>query len=169
MKQLKSIKKYLRKEKELCAGFFVLLVCVLFICFVYNRHALRPEADFSLLATFKKVDGIREGSPVRMGGIPVGSVQSLSLTNDYQVRVILRFDRTLAVPDDTTDMILSNGFLGSKYIELIVGSSEDMLEPGDSLGYTQDVLLIDELFQRVLSMMRARKTGSKDISEGEKE
>ena len=42
-----------------------------------------------------------------------------------------------------------------------------MLESGDSLGYTQDVLLIDELFQRVLNMMRAKKAPSKDNSEGE--
>ena len=167
MIQMLDIKKYLRKEKELFAGLCVLLLCVLFICFVYNRHALRPEADFSLLATFKKVDGIRVGTPVRMGGIYVGSVQSLSLADDYHVRVILRFDEVHPIPDDTVAMIVSSGFLGSKYIELMVGGSDDMLENGDSLAYTQDVLLIDELFQRVLSMMRAKKLPHKNDTEGE--
>ena len=168
MIQMLDIKRYLRKEKELCAGLCVLLLCVLFICLIYNRRALRPEADFSLLATFKKVDGIREGTPVRMGGIYVGSVQSLSLADDYYVHVVLRFDKVYPVPDDTVAMIVSSGFLGPKYIELMVGGSDDMLESGDTLAYTQDVLLIDELFQRILSMMRAKKLPNKGV-EGEQQ
>ena len=172
MKVLNYIRRYFRKDKELCVGFFMLICCVLFLCFVYNRHALRPAADFSLQATFSKVDGIREGTPVRMGGIHVGTVQTLSLTNDYKVRVTLRFDKKYSVPDDTVAMIISNGFLGSKYVELMVGGSEDMLESGDSLAYTQDVLLLDELIQRVLTMMRSRKHPAEEetkeeVSQGE--
>lgn len=167
MRYRDHIRNYLRKEKELCAGFLVLCACALFICFVYNRSALRPEADFSLQATFSKVDGLRVGTPVRMGGIRVGTVESLSLTNDYHVCVNLRFEKALAVPDDTVAMIVSTGFLGSKYIELMVGGSEDMLESGDSLAYTQDVLLLDELFQRVLNMLRAKKIPPQE--EGDKE
>ena len=171
MERFDDIKKYLRKEKELCAGLCVLLLCVLFICFVYNRHALRPDADFSLFATFTKVDGLRPGTPVRMGGIQVGSVQSLALTDDYHVRVNLRFEKIVPVPDDTVAMIVSAGFLGPKYIELMVGGSDDMLETGDTLAYTQDVLLIDELFQRVLGIMRTKKgvVAEEESSEGEKE
>ena len=150
--------KLSRQNMELVAGILFLFFLTCFVCFAYwtKKAVGKPEA-FQLYATFNKVDGVSEGTQVYLAGLPVGYVKSLELDNFFRVRTLLVFDRYLDLPDDTAVVIETSGIVGAKHIELIAGGSDEFLEAGDSIQYVQDVLLLDELLERVLQIMRDKK------------
>ena len=72
------------------------------------------------------------------------------------------------IPDDSSASIVSSGLMGSKYIEIEPGGSEDYLAPGDEFSYTQDAMVIEELLDRIVSMGKAKRS-PKEVEEMEKE
>src|SRR5207249_3093878 len=59
---------------ETVLGAVVLLVAALFLFFAYQTSQLRTVAGYQLTAEFTRIDGIRQGSDVRISGIKIGSV-----------------------------------------------------------------------------------------------
>src|SRR5260370_9164727 len=55
-------------------GAVVVVVAALFLLFAYKTSQLRAVTGYPLTAEFEKVDGIRQGSDVRISGIKIGSV-----------------------------------------------------------------------------------------------
>ena len=108
-------------------------------------------------ATYNKVDGINVGSPVRLAGTQIGYVSNIQLDEYYRVRMTFILDNNVVLPLDSAAMIETNGLLGGKYIEVLPGGEEDAMAFGDEFFYTQDVLLLDELLERFLSLMRIKK------------
>jgi phospholipid/cholesterol/gamma-HCH transport system substrate-binding protein len=114
-------------------------------------------SHFILYAEFKKADGLMNGAPVRLAGLPVGYVSEQKFSNNFQVRVTLSFDKKLEIPVDSSVTIETDGLLGAKHIELTPGADEEILESGDTLAYTQDVLLLDELLNKLNAYMAKKK------------
>lgn len=154
------MKSFLKKNAviETIAGLVVLICFVSLFSFVYSRKQIKPEAtNFQLYARFNKVDGIKEGALVQLSGIPVGYVTDMVLDPFYGVILTLSFNKPMELPTDTAAIIETNGLVGAKFIELVPGGEEDVLKHGSTIGYTQDVLLIDDLLNHVLEFMRKRK------------
>lgn len=164
------MKSWVRQKelKEILAGAFVLVIFVFIFSLVYNKKQLKPEeTNFKLYALFNKVDGIREGSVVQLSGIPVGYVTAMELDPFYRIVLTLSFKKPVDLPMDTAAIIETNGLIGNKYIELVPGGDEENIKEGSKIAYTQDVLLIDDLLNRLLEFMRKRKgEASQQLSEG---
>src|SRR6266851_2184559 len=58
---------------ETVMGAVVLVVAALFLLFAYKTSQLRAVTGYPLTAEFEKIDGIRQGSDVRISGIKSGS------------------------------------------------------------------------------------------------
>ena len=106
------------------------------------------------------------GAPVRLSGLPVGHVFALDFGDNFLVKVTLSFDKKLELPIDSSASIETDGILGPKHIELIPGADEELLESGNDLTYTQDVLLLDELLNKLNAYM-ANKNESKGVKNEE--
>ena len=75
------------------------------------------------------------------------------------VRVTIRDD--IKVPNDTAVKIASDGLLGDTYISLEPGGSEDMLEDGGELEFTQGAVnLMDLIAQAVFGAAGAKDDGA---------
>src|SRR5215472_2896629 len=59
---------------ETLMGAVVLVAAALFLFFAYSTSQIRSVAGYPVTAQFQSVDGIRDGSDVRIGGVKVGSV-----------------------------------------------------------------------------------------------
>ena len=81
----------------------------------------------------------------------------MKLDTFYRVILTLSFNGPINLPTDTAALIETNGLVGAKFIELIPGGEEENLKHGNTIRYTQDVLLIDDLLNHVLEFMRKRK------------
>ena len=142
------------KNFKILLGAFLFLL--LFFCLsILNQTSVKDQKkdDFILYANFTKTDGLNVGAPVRLSGVQVGHVFKQELADSYSVKVTFSFEKKLELPIDTSVSIETDGFLGTKHIELIPGSDEEILESGDTIGYSQDTILIDELLTKVNSYM----------------
>lgn len=91
-----------------------------------QRSVFSAKTDYN--AVFENVSGLRPGSPVRIGGVDVGTVSSVELGDDGKIHV------TFGVVDDATDLVRqgsvatigNKGLLGDKLVEVTVGDGEPL-------------------------------------------
>jgi phospholipid/cholesterol/gamma-HCH transport system substrate-binding protein len=120
---------------ETMVGIFVLLglVVVSTLLFVIAGRQKLFEPRYRLTALFSQVGGLKVGSPVRLAGLEVGSVESLNFTSRGKVLASLsiqeRYQRQIR--KDSVASISSVGILGDKSVEITVGSkAENVLSSG---------------------------------------
>ena len=152
--------EYSREEqKKLKIGLCVTVVLIL-LTFLYasDRKAIEHHESgnyYSVYARFGRTDGLKVGDVVRMAGVTVGQVAEAKLDNKYNAVLTLKFREDINIPDDSSASIVSDGILGSKYIEVEPGGSEDYLTEGDEFGFTQDAMVLEELIERIIGMGKA--------------
>ena len=121
-------------------GFFVLLITCLFLFYVYATvdSKLFKSDSFRLHARFDNVDGIMTGSKVKMSGVDIGTVKSVSLEPDsFYAYITMDLDREYSFPDDTEASVQLEGLLGGSYISILPGGSDVLLLNNQEIIYTQ--------------------------------
>ena len=158
------------ETKQILAGTFLVVLLAVSLLFVHSRGKTDNHNEgFVLYAPFTKADGLMTGADVRIAGIKVGQVVNQELSEGYRVKVKLRFNHPVYISDDSSAIIETDGLLGSKYLEIIPGGSEDMLLNGSEILYTQDALILTELMDKVNAYMREKKKDELSSDEGDVE
>jgi phospholipid/cholesterol/gamma-HCH transport system substrate-binding protein len=144
---------------ETVMGAAVLLVAALFLVFAYNSSGLRPVEGYEVSAQFDHVDGIRDGTDVRISGIKVGSIVSEKLDpSTFLATVRMSIDPSIKLPQDTVAEIVSASLLGDKYMSLVPGGSDKMIPPGGRIEHTQSPVSLENLIgQMIFSQPGAEK------------
>jgi phospholipid/cholesterol/gamma-HCH transport system substrate-binding protein len=149
-----------RNVIETVLGAVVLVVAVIFIVFAYTHSGVRAVGGYDVIAKFGRIDGLAVGDDVRLGGMKVGSVNSLSLDAEgYAASVTMRLDTSVKLPTDSAVAIHTEGLFGGKYMELQPGGEEGFIEPGGVLSYSQDAIILEEVIEKIVSI--AREVGKK--------
>ena len=127
---------------ETLIGAAVLGIAALFFVYAYTSSgAGAGQGGYKLTAEFENVEGINIGSDIRMAGIKVGSVVDQQLDPEsFQAVLTMPIDSAVSLPDDSTAKVTSEGLLGSKFIALEPGGSDDKLKDGDQMNYTQSAI-----------------------------
>ena len=121
-------------------GFLVLVITGLFLFYVYVTvdGRLFKSDGFRLHARFDNVDGIMTGSKVKMSGVDIGTVRSVSLEPDnFYAYITMDFDKEYSFPDDTEASVQLEGLLGGSYISILPGGSDVLLLNDQEIIYTQ--------------------------------
>ena len=121
-------------------GFTVLFITGLFLFYVYIilDTKLFKSDDFRLHARFENIDGIVTGSKVKLSGVNIGTVKSISLEPEsYYAFITMNFDKKFSFPDDTEASVQLEGLLGGSYISILPGGSDVMLLNNQEILYTQ--------------------------------
>lgn len=136
---------------ETVMGAVVLLVAALFVMFVYEKRTVSAGDGYDVVASFDNVAGIAAGSDVRIGGIKVGTITSMVLDEDtYRAKVSMRLKPNVKLPDDSSASIVSEGLLGGKYVQLVPGADDRMLQQGDEIRYTQSAVNLEEMIGKFM-------------------
>ena len=136
---------------ETLVGAVVLLVAGFFLYFSYDKADAGTVSGYALIAKFDKVDGVKVGSDVMLAGIKVGTVTDQTLDSEEYLAVLtLSFLTSVKLPDDSAIKIASDGLLGGKYLSVDPGGSEDYLEPGDEIRFTQGAVDLTELIGKAI-------------------
>ena len=140
-----------RNVLETIMGAVVLVVAAFFLIFAYTSSDIARVQGYALYAKFDRVDGLQDGSDVRLSGIKVGTVidQTLELET-YLAVLTLSIDRRVTVPADTVAKVVSDGLLGGKYLALDPGGDERILKPGEEIQFTQSALNLEDLIGRYI-------------------
>jgi phospholipid/cholesterol/gamma-HCH transport system substrate-binding protein len=117
------------RGRMLRVGVFVLVGLAVFLGMIYalGARARLFEPRFTISAEFTEVGGLVEGATVRLAGVQIGRVSSVTLPSEPGGRV--RVDMTIArrvgnrVRKDSVARIETQGLLGDRIIELSVGSA----------------------------------------------
>lgn len=143
---------------ETIMGGVVLLVAALFLVFAYSSADIAAVKGYEVSAKFDRVDGIRQGTDVRMSGIKVGTVLGEKLEPETYFAVLkLSIDSSVKLPIDTNAKIVSDGLLGSKYVALEPGAEEKLLQQGGEITHTQSAINIEDLVSRYIFSGSAKK------------
>lgn len=149
---------------ETVMGAVVLVVAALFLFFAYNTSQFRSVTGYELSANFEHIDGIRDGSDVRISGIKVGSVLSTTLDpKTFLATVKMSVEPNVKLPDDSVAEIVSSSLLGDKYMSLVPGGSDNDIPPGGQIKYTQSSVSLEHL----IGQMMFSPPGGKKSGEGE--
>jgi phospholipid/cholesterol/gamma-HCH transport system substrate-binding protein len=136
---------------ETLVGAIVVLLAGLFVAYGYSVTETGSSDGYEVSAQFNRVDGLTIGSDVRMSGIKVGAVVSLDLDpQSFYANVVFLINNGVTFPDDTSAKITSEGLLGGNYVSLSPGGSEDVLEAGGEILYTQGSVDLIELVSQAL-------------------
>ncbi|AFK57349.1 outer membrane lipid asymmetry maintenance protein MlaD [Tistrella mobilis] len=141
-----------RSVVETLLGAAVIAVAVGFAVHAYTGAGRGGSGSgYALTAAFDSVDGIVPGSEVRIGGIKVGSVTGQHLNPEtYRAEITLSIDPTIKLPADSSAEIASSGLLGDKYVSVVPGGDDRMLQPGQAITYTQSSVSLESLIGRYL-------------------
>ena len=121
-------------------GLLVLLVSGTFIFYIYVTvdTKLFKNDKFQLHARFDNVDGIVAGSKVKLSGVNIGSVRSITLDpENFYAFITIDFDKEYNFPDDTEASVQLEGLLGGSYISILPGGSDVILLKNQEILFTQ--------------------------------
>jgi phospholipid/cholesterol/gamma-HCH transport system substrate-binding protein len=129
-----------------------LLVCVLGMISHFQSPGLQaPATQIRIIAKFNKVDGLSEGSAVRMGGVHVGRVNKMQLDKSFRAVITMDIDNKYPYPMDTSAAIHTDGLFGGKFIVLEPGAEENILNNEDEISLTQDAIIVSDLLELIIS------------------
>lgn len=111
---------------------------------------------YQLLTTVQSAEGVIQGSAVEIAGVQIGSVRKIELTPDGKATIELEIDPKFKLPSDTKIALKTRGMLGDRYVQIIPGTSETLLQAGGEITQFEKGMDIDALTARA-------DTISKDI------
>ncbi|WP_341754463.1 outer membrane lipid asymmetry maintenance protein MlaD [Candidatus Tisiphia endosymbiont of Dioctria rufipes] len=137
---------------ETLVGFIVILVALGFFVFAYKiGNSSKVESGYILKANFQNAEGIVQGSSVMLAGIKIGSVTNITLDKtSFFALLTISINNDIKLPKDTSIAIVTSGILGSRYISVTPGSSEENLAGGDQIKYTQSAVNIESLIGKLI-------------------
>lgn len=133
----------MKLSNEAKVGITVFLaVVVAIIGFRFMRDIPVFSTSMRLVTTFEKADGISSGSQVYIKGVRIGSVSSVRLTSENNVRVGMTIDTEVNIPRGSTAVLTSLGIVEGKSIVIELGESAEYLESGDEIPgeYAQTIM-----------------------------
>lgn len=138
---------------EVLTGGAVLAVALGFLVYAGQGSGLAPAAgSYELKASFRSVEGVTVGTDVRLAGVKVGTVTSLSLNpQTFYADATISVKDGIVLPDDSAILVASEGLLGGSFIELQPGGSPENFAPGAEIEDTQGAVSVVNLLAKFVA------------------
>lgn len=140
---------------EIGTGLFILLgfAALAFLATQTTRLAgYRAGDTYALKARFTNIGQLKERAPVKLAGVTIGSVRSITLDATVLDAVVtIDVDRRyVELPDDSSLSIYTSGLLGDQYVAVKPGGSPEFLADGDEFILTESSVQLEELIGKYL-------------------
>ena len=143
-----------RKSLDTWVGLFVLLgaAALMFLALkAGNMSSLSFEKNYSVVAKFDNIGGLKPRAPVKSAGVVVGRVGDITFDDKtFQALVTISLDQRYRFPKDSSVKILTAGLLGEQYIGLEPGGDTKNLVAGDKISMTQSAIVLENLISQFL-------------------
>jgi phospholipid/cholesterol/gamma-HCH transport system substrate-binding protein len=146
------------RKIELLVGVFVALTIaagLMLALKVANQSMSNGEDSYVLYAKFDNIGGLKVRSAVKVGGVTVGRVDSITLSNsDFTPLVAMSISSEFnQFPETSSVSILTSGLLGEQYVGFQPGFVIDGIEnlaQGDYIEDTKSALILEDLIGQFL-------------------
>jgi phospholipid/cholesterol/gamma-HCH transport system substrate-binding protein len=139
-------------DREVAVGLVLLLGVAILISISLNLGQLGfgETQGYTLQAEFPNAGGLQDGAVVELAGVKIGRVTSVTLTDTYHARVILRILPTIALQEDSRAAIKSKGLIGERYVEISPGKGTAPLPSGGTIRETEAPVDIQEVITKFI-------------------
>ncbi len=144
---------------EAIMGAVVLAVAGGFFYYAYSNSGTKVMNGYHLVAHFDRIDGLVDGSDVKLSGVKVGDVSKISIDpKTYLAQVTMSLQKDVQLPEDTSAQIVSESLMGGKYIALVPGGSDDLLKDGGQITHTQSSVNLEGLIGKYIFSGEEKKS-----------
>jgi phospholipid/cholesterol/gamma-HCH transport system substrate-binding protein len=136
---------------ETVVGIFVVvgLILVGYMTIKLGHVSLLGDDNYSLIARFNSVTGLRVGNPVEILGIQVGKVNLITMDQKNQKAIVeIKLKKDINIYDDAIASIKTEGLIGDKFISIDPGGAGSLLGPRGIITETQSPVDIIELISK---------------------
>ena len=143
---------------ETVLGAVVILIAAIFLVFTLQFSSNAAVKGYDIFGDFRHIDGVKIGDEVRLAGVKIGSVTAVALKRqDYGALVTMRVAPDVLISTDSTVSIDTDGLLGCKYLEILIGGDPKNLKPNDHFGFVQDAVIVEELIEKIVAFAEGQK------------
>lgn len=123
-----------RFSNEFAVGLLAIFALVATVWAVLRTDDRPANAGtgYALVSDFPTAEGVYADTPIRVAGVPVGSVRSVELTGG-SARVVLSMLDTVRLPTDSFVELKGEGVLGDKFLRITTGTAATLLKDGDTI------------------------------------
>jgi phospholipid/cholesterol/gamma-HCH transport system substrate-binding protein len=119
---------------DIVTGAIVIAMATVIFAFAFTLSKSGNYFNYDIDAHLAKVDGLDNGTDVRLLGVSIGKVSRLDLDPaTYLVTVHMSIRNGISIPKDSSLVVTSTPFLGGSHLSIIPGKSEAMLPPGGTI------------------------------------
>jgi len=152
-------------------GIFIFIGSTLLVIGIFmlgNKEALF-KPTFTVKAYFHNIEGLRNGSPVRLSGIDVGAVQDIKVVGDtlskieVKMRLLKEIEHFIRI--DTQAEIQTEGLVGNKFVSLkIQDSGAELVKDGGVILAKEPVSFAD-IIEETQGIMGYTKEMTMDLAD----
>jgi len=149
------------KRAEIYTGLFVIagLTVLGWLVSQLGQYGKRQGGSYSLAIDVSDATGIREGVPVRVGGVDIGMVASdPELSDDFSgIEVVLSIDENRKIPAGSAVIVATSGLMGDSFIRIdppanptgVFLQPDDRIEAQSATSINDMTALAGETFTRI--------------------
>ncbi len=142
----------MKRYKSILIGVTFILSLALFIWgynFLKGKNILQKQ--FFYYAKYESIEGLEVSNAVLINGLRVGQVNQVYFDPDLSgdIIVLMMLSQDFPVPKNSVARIFSADLMGSKSIDLKLGSAIELARPGDTLASATEGSIKDEVNAQV--------------------
>ncbi|MCT4635773.1 MAG: outer membrane lipid asymmetry maintenance protein MlaD [Rickettsiales bacterium] len=138
---------------ETITGALILGIAAWFLMFFMDQNTGVSVAGnhYNLTAKFEQADGIAVGTPVKIGGVKVGVITDQELDpRTYFAVIKMSLNDKIKVPTDSIAKISSEGLIGGKYLSIVPGADDNMINKNGEIQFTQSSISLETLISKMV-------------------
>ena len=137
---------------EFVLGLLILIISIIsFFYYSSKINFFKQTENFQINSSFFNIGNTNIGNDVKINGVKVGEVLNIKLDQEtYMAIITSSIDKSIQIPDDSVFKISNNGFVGSSYIEIQLGNSEELLKNNDYSVNNIDAVSLEEIINNFI-------------------
>lgn len=142
-----------KRKIEFYVGLFVIigLICTAYLFTVLGEISFVKDTRYTVYGFFTSVSGLKSGASVQIAGVEIGIVSRVSIDKKRLVaKVEFSINKDIKLSEDVIASVKTSGIIGEKYIDILPGGSDIMLEPGGQIYNTESSLDIESLVRKLI-------------------
>lgn len=147
-----------QRRLEVMVGLFLVIAIAAFafLAFRVASWSVGSSDDmYTLNARFDNVGGLKVRAPVKVGGVVIGRISDITLSQDDWTPVVtMHINKKFnSLPETSSAAILTSGLLGEQYVGIRPGFKTDDIEDlkdGDFIEDTKSALVLEDLISQFL-------------------
>ncbi len=142
-----------RLKTEFYVGLFVIIgiLCTLYLFVTLGSVNFNGDRYYSIHGFFNSVSGLKTGARVEMAGVKIGIVSNVSIDKKLLLaKVEFSINKDIKLSEDIIASVKTSGIIGQKYIDILPGGSDIMLEAGEEIYNTESSLDIESIVRKFI-------------------